>query len=118
MMKEAQQHVRMAAQECEVTINVLAHVCHRCGDVIFGTLFGMSMTVFFGVQFRRIGWQRLNKDVIVSRQIRLDWLGIMRARLIPYHDLLAGHLTIQLLKPSHDTLALDGLLEMSFEQLA
>ena len=118
MMKEAKQHVRMASQECEVTINVLAHVCHRCGDVVLGALFGMTMTVFFGVQFRRIGWQRLNQDVIVGSQIRHDRHRTMCAGLIPYHDLLARHLAIQLLKPSHDVLALDGLLEMPFEQFA
>lgn len=56
MMKEAKQHVRLASQGCEVTINGLAHVGHRGGYVILGSLLGMTMTVFFGVQFGRIGW--------------------------------------------------------------
>ena len=118
MMKETQQHVRVASQECEVAINVLAHVLHRCGDVIFGALFGMSMNIFFRVQFRRIGRQRLNKDVIVDRQIRLDRLGTMGAGLIPDQDFLARDLAIQLLESRHDVLTFDGLLEMPFEQFA
>lgn len=116
--EEAEHQIGPSSQSCKATVEHRADFAFVSGPSIAEMLFDIAMTVFFSVEFGRIGWQELFVDFRMLREIALYFPAGMGSSSVPDQDEGAGKMVLQMHKRFEDLLAMDGSFEMPFVDFA
>ena len=91
----------MFPEAVEASINLLPHLFHRCRRRVPDLLFDIAVAVLFRIQFRRIGWQPLDTNLLFRRQILFDDARAMGLRSVPNHHQRLPESGSQMTQHSH-----------------
>lgn len=117
-MNKSEQHVWATAEASESTIQHLAHRLLIRRERVSQSLFDVSVTEFFRVDFGRIRRQRFYDDLRMRFQIGLGFAAGVNSGSIPDQDEPSRQVSPQMLKGYRHLFALHSALKVSLENPA
>jgi len=106
------------SQTGEATIQPRADFTDGIGRRIFQVRFDIAVTLFFGIEFRRILWQRFNPYFRMSVKIPVGLPTLVNRGSIPNQNQGSRHMALEMFEHSNDLRTLHAPSKMAFVDLA